>query len=314
MREKVKLKTTNSKNAKTGNNNDVGIISQKLPFKRRFHGYIMKGFIFFCVAFAVSLILFLIGYIFYRGLPHVTFSMLTSTPSLLRGTVGILPNLLYTVYIIFTTLIISLPIGIGAAVYLNEYATNRRLVRIIEFTIETLAGIPSIIYGLVGFLIFVRMMGGATILSGSMTLSILVLPTVVRTTQEALKTVPISYREGSVALGATKWYSIRTIILPSSLDGIVSGVILAIGRMVAESAALLFTAGAGHALITNYFAALQTGGRPLTVALYFYATEPGQWGDVSSTDVAFAIAAVLIIIVLVLNFLTKLLKRKLKKI
>jgi len=290
------------------------LFSAKIPLKRRLHSRVLTVFIWTCVAFTLGLITYLIGFILLRGVGHISWSMLTSVPSLLHETIGILPNLMFTLYIIITTLIIALPIGIGAAVYLNEYANNRHIVKIVEFTIETLAGIPSIIYGLVGFLIFVRLTGGPTILAGSLTLSVLVLPTIVRTTQEALKTVPQSYREGSIALGATKWHTIRTIIVPSSLDGIMSGVILSIGRMVAESAALLFTAGAGAALIFNYFEALNTGGRPLTVALFFYATEPGQWGDTNSMDVAYAIAAVLIIIVLVLNIITKLIKRKLKKV
>jgi phosphate transport system permease protein len=226
----------------------------------------------------------------------------------LRGTIGILPNIIFTLYIVFTTLLISLPIGIGAAIYLCEYAKNKRLVRVIEFTIEILAGIPSIIYGLVGFLVFVLQFGmRPSILVGSLTLSILVLPILVRTTQEALRTVPQSYREGAYALGGTKWYMIRTIILPSALDGIVSGTILAIGRMVGESAALLFTAGVGFTLVTNYFTALQTSGGTLTVALFLYITEHGNF------DVSFAIASILLLIVLLLNFAVKLTRRMLKK-
>jgi len=202
-----------------------------------------------------------------------------------------------------------LPIGIGAAIYLNEYATNRRLVRIIEFTTETLAGIPSIIYGLVGFMLFAQGLGlRVSILAGALTLSILSLPTIVRTTQEALRTVPHSYREGAFALGATKWYMIRTIILPSSIDGIITGVILAVGRMVGESAALLFTAGTGYALVTNYLQALGTSGGTLSVALFVYATEHGNF------NVSFAIASILVIIVLLLNFSVKLIKRKFKKV
>ena len=279
----------------------------RLSVKRRAYSLAMSGFVLLCVGVAVFLLVAIIGFIFYRGLGHITWELLTTQRSALRNTIGILPNIIYTLYIIFTTLIIALPIGIGAAIYLNEYAANRRLVKIIEFTIEILAGIPSIIYGIVGFLFFVQRLGRPSILAGSLTLSILILPVVVRTTQEALKTVPDSYREGAFALGATKWYMIRTIILPSSLDGIVSGIILAIGRMVGESAALLFTAGMGFALVTNYFGALRTSGASLTVALFLYITEHAQF------DVAFAIASILIFIVLVLNLATKFVKHKLKK-
>jgi len=280
-----------------------------LSLKRRAYGHLLTGFIYLCVGVAVATLLAIIGFVLYRGLGHITWQLLSTARSALRGTIGILPNIIFTLYIIFTTLLISLPIGIGAAIYLNEYATNRKLVRIIEFTIEILAGIPSIIYGLVGFLFFVLQLGmRPSILVGSLTLSILVLPILVRTTQEALKTVPQSYREGAVALGGTKWYIIRTIILPSSVDGVVGGVILAVGRMVGESAALLFTAGVGFTLVTNYFQALQTSGGTLTVALFLYITEHGNF------DVSFAIAAILVMIVLALNFFVKLAKRKGKRV
>jgi len=282
---------------------------KSLSLKRRSYSAILMGFTGLCVTIAVSLIAILIGYVLYRGLGHITWELLSTARSALRGTIGILPNILFTLFLIITTLIIVLPIGIGAAIYLNEYATNRRLVRLIEFATETLAGIPSIIYGLVGFLLFAQGLGlRVSILAGALTLSILSLPTIVRTTQEALRTVPLSYREGAFALGATKWYMIRTIILPSSVDGIITGVILAIGRMVGESAALLFTAGTGYALVTNYFQALGTSGGTLSVALFVYATEHGNF------DVSFAIASILVMIVLLLNFGVKLVKRKLKKI
>jgi len=280
-----------------------------LSAKRKAYGHLLTGFIYLCVAVAVATLIATIGFVLYRGLGHITWELLTTARSALRGTIGILPNIIFTLYLILTTLLISLPIGIGAAIYLNEYATNRKAVRIIEFTIEILAGIPSIIYGLVGFMFFILQLGmRPSILVGSLTLSILVLPILVRTTQEALKTVPESYREGAFALGGTKWYIIRTIILPTSLDGIVGGTILAVGRMVGESAALLFTAGAGFALITNYFQALQTPGATLTVSLFLYITEHGNF------DVGFAIAAILIVIVLILNLLVKRVKRKLKRI
>ena len=284
-------------------------MNRRLSTKRRAYSHGLTVFIYLCVSLAVSVLTAIIGFVLYRGLGHVTWELLSTGRSALRGTIGIFPNILFTLYIIFTTLLIALPIGIGAAIYLNEYATNRRLVRVIEFTIELLAGIPSIIYGLVGFMFFVLTLGmHPSILVGALTLSILVLPTVVRTTQEALKTIAESYREGAFALGATKWYMIRTILLPSSLDGIVGGAILSIGRMVGESAALLFTAGVGFALVTNYFQALHTSGGTLTVALFLYITEHGNF------DVSFAIASILLIIVLLLNFGVKLVRWKLKRI
>lgn len=268
----------------------------------------MKGLIFLCAGITVTLLAVLIGYILYRGLENITWELLTTARSALKDTIGILPNILFTLYIILTTLVIALPVGIGAAIYLNEYSKNKRFVQIIEFATETLTGIPSIIYGLVGYLFFSQKLGlKSSILAGSLTLVIMILPTIVRTTQEALKTVPDLYREGAAALGATKWYMIRTIILPSSFDGIVSGAILAIGRIVGESAALIFTAGAGYALVTNYLKALGTSGGSLSVALYVYVFEHGKF------DVGFAIAAILILIVLMINFATKFTKRKLKK-
>ena len=280
---------------------------ERLPLKRRLYSCILTTFIWLCVAAVMSLLTGLLGYVLYRGIGHITWPLLSTARSALRDTIGILPNIIFTLYVVFTTLLIALPVGVGAAIFLTEYAKNRRLVRVIEFTIETLAGIPSIIYGLVGYLVFVRMLGRPSILAGSLTLAVLVLPMIVRTTQEALKTVPNTYREGSAALGATKWHSIRTIILPSSADGIVSGILLSIGRIVGESAALLFTAGVGHVLVTNYFEALHTSGGTLTVSLFIYATEHGKF------DVAFAIASILIFIVLALNISTKLLKRKLRR-
>jgi len=284
-------------------------ITQGLSTKRRTYSYLFKGFIYLSTALAMAVLVGMIGFVLSRGLGHINWELLSTARSALRGTIGILPNIIFTLYIVITTLLISVPIGIGAAIYLCEYATNKRVVRVIEFTIEILAGIPSIIFGLVGFLVFVVNFGmRPSILVGSLTLSILVLPILVRTTQEALRTVPQSYREGAFALGGTKWYIIYTIILPSSLTGIVSGTILAVGRMVGESAALLFTAGVGFTLVTNYFEALQTSGGTLTVSLFLYITEHGNF------DVSFAIASILLIIVLVLNLAMKLVHRKLRKI
>ncbi len=278
-----------------------------MSFKRKLYSGVLRGLIYLCAAVTVLLLVGLIGYIFYRGLPNITWELLSTQRSALKGTIGILPNIIFTLYTILTTLVIVLPLGIGAAVYLNEYATNKRLVKIIEFATETLAGIPSIIYGLVGMMLFVQKLGlGSSILAGSLTLVVMNLPNIVRTTQEALRTVPDDYRQGAMGLGATKWYMIRTIILPSSLDGIVGGAILAIGRIVGESAALLFTAGSGYVLVTNYLEALQTSGGTLSVALYMYVSEYGKF------DVGFAIAAILMILVLAVNFCAKLAKKKLK--
>ena len=280
-----------------------------LTAKRKCYDRGLRALIYLCAGIAVALLVALIAYIFIRGLPHLSWTLLSTQRSVLNNSIGILPNLLFTLYIILTTLVIALPVGIGAAVYLNEYAVNKTFVKIMEFATETLTGIPSIIYGLVGYLFFVQRLGlGSSILSGALTLTVMILPTIIRTTQEALKTVPNAYREGAIGLGATKWYMIRTIILPCSLDGVVGGAILSIGRIVGESAALLFTAGMGYTLVTNFFQALGTSGGTLSVMLYFYVSECGEY------DVGFAIAALLMLIVLVINSAAKLMKRRLKKI
>ena len=222
--------------------------------RRRAYDIFFKTVVYLSAFLTVALLVVLIGYIFVRGLPHITGQLLSTAPSVLKDTIGILPNILNTLYIILFTLLIALPLGVGAAVYLTEYASNKTFIRIVEFATETLAGIPSIIYGLVGMLFFAQMLGFQTsLLSGGCTLVIMILPTIIRTTQESLKTVPQSYREGALGLGATKWYMIRTIILPSSVDGIVTGCILSIGRIVGESAALLFTAGVGTVVANNIF-------------------------------------------------------------
>ena len=282
-------------------------LNRRLPLRRRMYDGILRTVIWGCAVLCILLVVALIGYILIRGLPHVTWPLLSSQESYLDKTIGILPSILNTLYIIIAALIIVLPLGVGAAVYLTEYATSGPLVRIIEFTTETLAGIPSIIYGLVGMMFFCQLLKLKTsLISGALTLVIMILPTIVRTTQESLKTVPASYREGALGLGATKWYMIRTIILPSSIDGIVTGCILAIGRIVGESAALLFTAGMGLKLLGNFFSAMGGSGATLSVALYIYAMERGEF------DVAFAVAAVLMVIVLVINFVAKRLGGRLK--
>ena len=255
--------------------------------RRRAYDRSLRTLLYVCAGITVALLVFLIGYIFYRGLSNISWSLLTSETSYISDTIGILPNFLNTLYIILLAMVIVLPLGVGAAIYLTEYATNRKVVAIIEFATETLTGIPSIIFGLVGMLFFLQLMGlKAGILAGGLTLVIMILPTIVRTTQESLKTVPQSYREGSLALGAGKWHMVRTVVQPNAVDGIVTGCILAIGRIVGESAALLFTAGFGLEL-NNFLTSMQASSATLTVALYVYANERGE------TGVAFAIAAVL---------------------
>ena len=281
--------------------------NDRMSFKRRIYEKGLRGIIYFCALLTVSLLVALLGYILIKGLPQISWDFLTSKPSVIRDTIGILPNILNTLYMIVFTLLIALPLGVGAAVYLTEYAESKRLVSIVEFATETLAGVPSIIYGLVGMLFFYQMLGFKTsLLAGGCTLVIMILPTIIRTTQESLKTVPQSYREGALALGATQWYMIRTIILPSSIDGIVTGCILSVGRIVGESAALLFTAGVGTAIANNIFKAFGSSGGTLSVALYMYVSERGEF------EVGFAIAAILLILVLGINALAKLAKRKLK--
>lgn len=269
----------------------------------------VRALVWLAVIATVALLVGLIGYILVRGLPYVTWELLTTQRSAIHNTIGILPNLIFTLYLVLTTLIIAMPIGIGGAIYLTEYAKNQRVVSVIEFATETLTGIPSIIYGLVGMMVFVQgMRMGSGILAGSLTLAIMILPNILRTTQEALKTVPQSYREGSVGLGATKWHTIRTIVLPCTLDGVVGGAILAIGKIVGESAALLYTAGTGYKLVTNYIQALGTSSGSLSVMLYVYFQEQGK------IDLGFAIAAILMILVLIINGCAKLAKKKLKRV
>ena len=284
--------------------------SDKTISKRRKTGdFIKMAFMYAATTIILLFLAFLIGYILFRGLPNITIQFLTSKPSLVRETIGILPNILNTVYIILMTIIVVLPIGIGSAVYLNEYAKNKRLVSLIELATETLAGIPSIIYGLVGMLIFVRFFSfGTSLVAGAMTLAIMTLPTIIRTVQESLKTVPDSYREGALGLGSGKWHMIRMVVLPSSIDGIVTGCILSIGRIVGESAALLFTAGMANEIIGFLSVPLpNNAGSTLTVALYMYAKERGEF------NIAFAIAAILLILTFIINLAAKFAAYKFKK-
>lgn len=240
-----------------------------------------------------ALVLFLFGYVLINGIPNITWEFLSTKPSYLTGRIGILPDILNTVYIVLATLIVVLPLGVGAAIYLTEYAKNKKIAAMIEYAAETLSGIPSIIYGLVGMLLFSNNFG-TSLLAGALTLVIMNLPTVMRTTQESLKTVPQSYREGAFGLGAGKWRVIRTVVLPGCVDGIITGCILSVGRILGESAALLFTAGFAHAL-NGIFTGLTSPGATLTVALYVYAKEEGKFG------VAFAIAAILMVLTLLIN-------------
>lgn len=275
--------------------------------KKRTCDSILEFFINISAAFSVFLLVGIIAYVFYKGIGRVDFEFLTSVTSTLKNTVGIAGNILNTLYIIVITLLIATPIGIGSAIYLNEYAKPGRLVRLIEFTTETLSGIPSIIFGLFGMVFFGNAFGfGYSILTGSLTLTIMVLPLITRNTQEALKTVPDSYRSGALGMGATKWYMIRTILLPSAMPGIITGVILAIGRIVGESAALLFTAGSGYLLPKTgmgYLNKIMESGGTLTIQLYLSMAK-------AEYDVAFGIAVVLLVIVLLINWLTKYLAEK----
>ena len=285
--------------------------SHTLSPRRQLYDKGLRVVLYFCGFLTCALLVLIIGYIFYRGVPFISWELLSTQSSYINDTIGILPNILNTLYIILLSMVIVLPLGVGAAIYLTEYAANRRLAAVIEFATETLTGIPSIIFGLVGMLFFCQLLGlQASLLAGSLTLVIVTIPTIIRTTQESLKTVPQSFREAALGLGAGKWHMIRTVVLPSSVDGIVTGCILAIGRIVGESAALLFTAGMGMSL-NNFFGSvgnfIHSSGASLTVALYVYARERAEF------DVAFAIAAILMLLTLVINLSAKLVGRTLKK-
>ena len=261
--------------------------------KRKMYIVLMRGLMLISTVLTAALVLFLMGYVLVKGLPNISWELLSTKPSYLTERIGILPDILNTVYIVLATLVIVLPLGVGAAIYLTEYSKNKKIVAVIEYASETLSGIPSIIYGLVGMLLFSNNFG-TSLLAGALTLVIMNLPTVMRTTQESLKTVPQSYREGAFGLGAGKWRVIRTVVLPGCVDGVITGCILSVGRILGESAALLFTAGFAHAL-NGIFEGLSSPGATLTVALYVYAKEEGEFG------VAFAIAAILMILTLLIN-------------
>ena len=278
--------------------NSMKSIYQK---RTRIGDNILKVLIYLAAGVAIALLVGIMGYVFVRGLPQVSWQLLSTVQSSLKGTFGILGNIINTIYIIVITLIIAAPIGIGSAIYLNEYAKPGKLVRTIEFTTEILSGIPSIIFGLVFFGMTLKL--GYSVLTGSFTLTLMVLPLITRNTQEALKTVPDSYRSGALGIGATKWYMIRTILLPSAAPGILTGVILSIGRIVGESAALLFTAGSGFQLPKNLFGKLFESSGTLTIQLYLSMQK-------AKYDQAFGIAVVLLIIVLVINLLTRFLTNR----
>ena len=263
--------------------------------RRKAYGGVMRMLMYVSVGLTCALVLFMIGYVLYKGVPNLSWPLLSTKPSYLSGTIGILPDILNTVYIVLASLVIVLPLGVGAAVYLTEYAANKKLVAAIEYAAETLSGIPSIIYGLVGMMFFCQFLGMQTsLLAGALTLVIMNLPTIMRTTQESLKTVPQSYREGAFGLGAGKWRVIRTVVLPGCVDGVITGCILAVGRIRGETAALLYTAGFAHNLY-NLKNGLENAGATLSVALYVYAKEQGEF------DVAFAIAAILMVLALVID-------------
>lgn len=265
---------------------------------------VLKALIYLAAGVAIALLVGIMGYVFVRGLPQVSWQLLSTVQSSLKGTFGILGNIINTIYIIVITLIIAAPIGIGSAIYLNEYAKPGKLVRTIEFTTEILSGIPSIIFGLFGMVFFgMTLKLGYSVLTGSFTLTLMVLPLITRNTQEALKTVPDSYRSGALGIGATKWYMIRTILLPSAAPGILTGIILSIGRIVGESAALLFTAGSGFQLPKNLFGKLFESSGTLTIQLYLSMQK-------AKYDQAFGIAVVLLIIVLGINLLTRFLTNR----
>ena len=280
----------------------------KFSVWRRAWGGLMRGLMVLCAALTCALALFLIVYVLVKGVPHLSWQLLSTKPSHLEDTIGILPDIISTVCMVVTTLLVVLPVGVCAAIYLTEYAANKKVVAAIEYAAETLSGIPSIIYGLVGQMFFCQFLGmKKSLLAGAMTLVIMNLPTIMRTTQESLKTVPQSYREGAFGLGAGKWRTIRTVVLPGCVDGVITGCILSVGRILGETAALLYTAGFAHTLYNSLLDTLEGSGATLSVALYVYAKEQGEF------DVAFAIAAILMALALLINLAATLTGRYFKK-
>ena len=282
-------------------------MKSRMRTKKKIYLGLLRALMYLAAGLTAALVLFLIVYVLIKGVPNISWELLSTKPSYLSGRIGILPDILNTLYVVVATLLIVLPLGVGAAIYLTEYASNRRLAGMIEYAAETLSGIPSIIYGLVGMLFFCQFLDMQTsLLAGALTLVIMNLPTIMRTTQESLKTVPQSYREGAFGLGAGKWRVIHTVVLPGCVDGVITGCILTVGRILGESAALLFTAGFAHAL-NGFFEGLGSAGATLTVALYVYAKEQGEFG------VAFAIAAILMVLTLIINLAADLVGRYFKR-
>ena len=280
----------------------------KFSRRRRAWGAMMRTLMMVCAALTCVLAVFLIAYVLVKGVPNLSWQLLRTKPSYLDGTIGILPDIISTVCMVLATLLVVLPLGVCAAVYLTEYATNKKLVAVIEYTAEALSGIPSIIYGLVGQMFFCQFLGmKKSLIAGAMTLVIMNLPTIMRTTQESLKTVPQSYREGAFGLGAGKWRTIRTVVLPGCVDGVITGCILAVGRILGETAALLYTAGFAHTLYGGLRETLESSGATLSVALYVYAKEQGEF------EVAFAIAGILMVLALLINLAATLTGRYFKK-
>lgn len=274
------------------------MLNQPLSKKRIVYEILMTALMRIAIILTGALVLFLIYYVFMKGLPHITWELLRTGPSYLKETIGILPNILNTLYIVLATLLLTLPLGVGAAIYLTEYASNQKMVAMIEYASETLSGIPSIIFGLVGMLLFSNHIG-TSLMAGALTLVIMNLPTILRTTQESLKTVPQSFREGAFGLGAGKWRVVRTVVIPGCVDGMITGCILCVGRILGESAALLFTAGFAHA-IHGFLEGLSSPGATLTVSLYVYAKEHGEF------EIAFAIASILMILTILINLAAQL--------
>jgi len=281
--------------------------TSSLSHSRRAYIGCMKALMYLCAGLTCALVVFLIVYVLAKGFPNITWELLSTAPGYLTERIGILPDLMNTLYVVLATIVIVLPLGVGAAIYLTEYAKSKKVVAVIEYAAETLSGIPSIIYGLVGMLVFCEVLGmGTSLLAGALTLAVMNLPTILRTTQESLKTVPQSYREGAFGLGAGKWRVVRTVVLPGCVDGVITGCILTVGRILGESAALLFTAGFAHAL-HGLFDGLRSSGATLTVALYVYAKEEGEFG------VAFAIASILMVLTLIINLAAELVSQHFQK-
>ena len=281
------------------------MMNQSLSVRRKGYEVLMKSLMLISVTLTGTLVLLLLGDVLTKGIPNITWQLLATKPSYLTESIGILPDILNTLYIVLATLLVVLPLGAGAAIYLTEYASNKKIVGVIEYAAETLSGIPSIIYGLVGMLLFSNHMG-TCLMAGALTLVIMNLPTIMRTTQESLKTVPQSYREGAFGLGAGKWRVVRTVVLPGCVDGVITGCILSVGRILGESAALLFTAGFAHTILT-FPLGMKSPGATLTVALYVYAKEQGEFG------VAFAIAAILMVLAVLINFAATLVQKHFAK-